>query len=272
MSTSSSPVLQDAVADTLLIPLAMRYHEARHPQPILVDPMAKTIVEELGCDVNRFKGKRNSQVGVAIRVRHFDNLVRRFVEKHDDPVVVSIGCGLDTRFQRVDTGKGMFYELDLPEVIDLREKVIPSSERNPYIAMSMFEDDWMDSLRRRHPASQFCLVAEGVLLYFEEHLVRELVLQMVRKLAPGELIFDVVSTWGARNSHRHDTVKDSRTVFKWGLDDDRQLEYWSPSLRHLSTATYFSQERRRWGMLGVMSCFIPRLNKHSRMLQYEILA
>ncbi len=249
----------------------MRYHESTHPRPILSDPMAKTIIDRLGCDVSRFQGKRLTQVGVSVRGRYFDGLVRDFVRRHDDPVVVALGCGLDTRFQRVDTGKGTFYELDLPEVIELREPLIPSSERNPSIAMSMFDEGWMDAVRMRHPESPVCIVAEGVFLYFDEAPIRELVLSMVRKLSPAELIFDACSSWACRNSHRHETVKDTRATFKWGLDDDKQLETWSPRLRLKNSQRYMTQEKRRWGLMGILGRHIPRYANHSRMLHYEVL-
>lgn len=269
---STQPFLQDAISDTLLIPLAMRYHESSHPKPILSDPMAKKIIDDLGCDVSRFHGKRLTQVGVSVRGRYFDSLVRNFVRRYDDPVVVSIGCGLDTRFQRVDTGKGTFYELDLPEVIDLRDTLIPSSERNPSIAMSMFDEGWMESLRLRHPESPVCIVAEGVFMYFEEKPIQELMLTIVQKVSPKELIFDACSSWACRNSHKHETIKDTRATFKWGLDNDKLLETWSPRLRHISTQRYMTQEKKRWGLMGLLGRHIPRYANHSRMLHYGVVS
>jgi O-methyltransferase involved in polyketide biosynthesis len=42
-------------------------------------------------------------------------------------VAVHIGCGLDTRFDRVDNGQVVWYDLDLPLVIGLRRKLIPET-------------------------------------------------------------------------------------------------------------------------------------------------
>ncbi|MFW5489009.1 MAG: class I SAM-dependent methyltransferase [Desulfovibrio sp.] len=269
--TTNEPFLQDAVSDTLIIPLAMRTLEAAHPSPIMVDPMAADIVEQLGCDLERFKGKRASQVGTAIRVRHFDEQVYNFITRHDDPVVISLGCGLDTRFQRIDTGKGTFYEIDLPEVIELRESLIPSAERNPYMAISMFDPGWMEAIRQRHPNTPVCIVAEGVFMYFDEAPIHALFCSMANAFQAGEIIFDACSSTACRNTKRHETVKDTNAMFKWGLDNDKELESWSPRLRHKDTTLYMNQETKRWGMLGLVGRLVPRIGKAFRMLRYEII-
>lgn len=67
------------------------------------------------------------------------------------PVVVNVGCGLDTRFQRIGGGKAVFYDMDLPEVIALRRELIPEQPGNAYIAASLLETGWMDDLLRDTP-------------------------------------------------------------------------------------------------------------------------
>lgn len=88
------------------------------------------------------------------------------------PVVVNVGCGLDTRFQRIGGGKAVFYDMDLPEVIALRRELIPEQPGNAYIAASLLETGWMDDLLRRHPDAEFIFIVEGVLMYFYEKQVR----------------------------------------------------------------------------------------------------
>ena len=80
---------------------------------------------------------------------------------HSHPVVVNVGCGLDTRFQRIGSQKAVFYDLDLPEVIALRRELIPEQPDNVYIEASLLETDWMDDLRRKHPDAEFIFIVEG---------------------------------------------------------------------------------------------------------------
>jgi len=58
-----------------------------------------------------------------------DEEVKKFIEKYPDCVIVSIGCGLDTRFERIDNGKITWYNLDLPEVIETRKLFFKENDR-----------------------------------------------------------------------------------------------------------------------------------------------
>lgn len=145
------PEIKDDIAETLFIPLLSRAHESHRKDAILKDPMACELVEKIDYDFAKFGKITMSTTGTTIRLRHFDRLVQRFIDRKvtEDPVVVSIGCGLDSRFQRVSNhNQATFYELDLPEVINLREKLFPASAKDLTIKGSMLETDWMDMLRQ----------------------------------------------------------------------------------------------------------------------------
>ncbi|WP_347022245.1 class I SAM-dependent methyltransferase, partial [Bacteroides ovatus] len=163
---------ESIVAETLLIPLYYRAKESRRKNPILNDKVAEGLVDSLEYDYSRFDGAKLSEVGCVVRGWFFDRAVRRFIGKHANAVVVNVGCGLDTRFQRIGDGKAVFYDMDLPEVIALRRELIPEQPGNPYIAASLLETDWLDDLRRRHSDAHFIFVVEGVLMYFYEKQVK----------------------------------------------------------------------------------------------------
>ena len=117
---------ESIVAETLLIPLYYRAKESRRKNPILNDKVAEGLVDSLEYDYSRFDGAKLSEVGCVVRGWFFDRAVRRFIGKHADAVVVNVGCGLDTRFQRIGDGKAVFYDMDLPEVIALRRRATPT--------------------------------------------------------------------------------------------------------------------------------------------------
>lgn len=122
---------ESIVAETLLIPLYYRAKESRRKNPILNDKVAEGLVDSLEYDYSRFDGAKLSEVGCVVRGWFFDRAVRRFIGKHADAVVVNVGCGLDTRFQRIGDGKAVFYDMDLPEVIALRRELIPEQPGQP---------------------------------------------------------------------------------------------------------------------------------------------
>ena len=107
---------KNVVAETLLIPLYMRAKESRRKgDAILKDTMAEQLVDSIEYDYSQFDGAKMSEVGCVVRGKYFDDAIRRFILSHPHPVVVNVGCGLDTRYQRIGNEQAaVFYELDLP--------------------------------------------------------------------------------------------------------------------------------------------------------------
>lgn len=265
---------ESIVAETLLIPLYYRAKESRRKNPILNDKVAEGLVDSLEYDYSRFDGAKLSEVGCVVRGWFFDRAVRRFIGKHADAVVVNVGCGLDTRFQRIGDGKAVFYDMDLPEVIALRRELIPEQPGNPYIAASLLDAGWLDDLRRRHPDAHFIFVVEGVLMYFYEKQVKTFLHHVAERFGGGELWFDVCGTMMSRHGVKPDSLREHEAQIRSGLSDGRLVEQWEPRLRLLEQANYMKSFRPRWGfffgqILGRMTrlCY-----KFSSMLGYEIVS
>ena len=185
-----------------------------------------------------------------------------------------MGCGLDTRFQRIGDGKAVFYDMDLPEVIALRRELIPEQPGNPYIAASLLDAGWLDDLRRRHPDAHFIFVVEGVLMYFYEKQVKTFLHHVAERFGGGELWFDVCGTMMSRHGVKPDSLREHEAQIRSGLSDGRLVEQWEPRLRLLEQANYMKFFRPRWGfffgqILGRMTrlCY-----KFSSMLGYEIVS
>ena len=273
--TTVRNTIRDHVADTLFIPLYMKSNETKRRNPFFRDPIACELVERLDYDFSKYDRAVRSSVGCAIRAKYFDGVTADFIQTHRNPVVVHIGCGLDTRYQRIGkeiTHKAVFYELDIPEAIELREQLLPAAENQTYLKHSMFETAWMDALHAQHPQAAFLFVAEGVLMYFENAQVKQVLVNIASRFPGGRLLFDVTNSWMCKNSHRHDTVKLTNSPFKLALDDDLELEQWTANLQCISARRYGDFEE--WKRSGLMNYWamrlIPCLNHASRMLYYQI--
>ena len=103
----------DAVSETLLIPLYARAVESQRPNPLIKDDRAVEIVRQTDYDFGRMKLSDGDKVAMILRLREFDRLVIEFLTRHPEAAVVHIGCGLDTRFERVDDQQVEWYDLDL---------------------------------------------------------------------------------------------------------------------------------------------------------------
>jgi O-methyltransferase involved in polyketide biosynthesis len=129
---------------------------------------------------------------VILKGREFDRFAQGFLTRHPDAVVVHIGCGLDTRFERLAERNSPvdWYDLDLPEVIDLRRKLVGGEgERHHFLACSVLESAWLDTVGTNEQGP-FLFLAEGVFMYFEEAQVKSLVLTLRDHFPGAELVFD----------------------------------------------------------------------------------
>ena len=126
MSETTKPNL-DGVTETLLITLHLRAMESQRPDALIKDEKAVVLVKKINADglydFSRIKSLHLSEANkrvIILRNREFDRYARDFLDCHPDAVVVHIGCGLDIRFERVNNGQIEWYDLDLPNVIELR--------------------------------------------------------------------------------------------------------------------------------------------------------
>jgi O-methyltransferase involved in polyketide biosynthesis len=87
------------------------------------------LVDKLHCDFSDVQELQKEQVFFILRMREFDRLARAFLTEHPNGMIVDLGCGLDTRFERVDNGQVVWYGVEMPEVIELREEQLGETAR-----------------------------------------------------------------------------------------------------------------------------------------------
>jgi len=266
--------IQDSIADTLLITLYTKSVESKKKDPLIVDETACELVEKIDYDFSKYENSPASTTGVAIRATHFDNVVKKFIEQHASPIVVLIGCGLDSRVQRIGeiAKKALFYELDLEEVIDIRNDLMPPAEHEHYIVASMLTTDWMDELKKQHPKGDFLFVIEGVLMYFNESDNQFVFRELAKRFHGAEIHFDMLNKWMSTKSSIHETVKKTNATFKFGIDDEKEIEKWQSGLKHVRTHLF--HEFRGWTRMGILisilMTIIPKFKTSSRMLAYRV--
>ncbi len=257
------------VAETLLIPLYMRAIEAQRPDALVKDERAAALVKQLNYDFSRIKLQGHDRTAILLRNREFDRFTRDFLNRCPEAVVVHIGCGLDTRFQRVDNGRVEWYDLDLPEVIELRRKLIGGEgERYHLLACSMFEHAWLDAVGLQRPRP-LLFIAEAVLMYFTEAQVKQFVLTL-RECFPGaELVCDAATPFMIRLDNLQLAFTPVHARVNWGLAHGRDVESWGEGIRLLEEWFYFERPEPRLGAMRMMR-HIPGLRKASGIFHYRL--
>jgi O-methyltransferase involved in polyketide biosynthesis len=234
------------VARTLLVPLACRALESPRPDAILYDPRAVQVYNDLGGTRDFLLGMGEVDAFVTtMRARQFDRIARQFLARNPGGLVVDLGCGLDTRFDRLDDGELYWLGVDLPQVIELRNVYLPDGERCRSIGQSMLEASWLDQVARLGKPVIF--LAEGVFPYFRTADVKPLVMEMAARFPAGELVFDAASPFISRHHNRTSSVlKRSGTKALWDASGPQEIETWG--LRLLDRWYYFDEPepRLRW--------------------------
>lgn len=269
------PKITDDVANTLFINLLMKCHEHRKPGGFYKDPVACRVVESVDYDFSKFEKGKKMSTSIAMRAKYFDDVTEEFIRDRPEPVVVFAGCGLDARYHRLApplTDKAVFYELDLPEVITLRKQLLPPGDNDILLPGSVFDTEWMDTLKKAHPTADFLFTLEGVVIYFDNQEVGRMMRNLAQRFAGGKVLFDAVSSWLCRNQDRMGLTKTTKSPMKLALDDEREVEAWADNLRLESCRFYsdFKEFRHAPFAMRTMIKLVPVFRKSSKIISCAI--
>jgi O-methyltransferase involved in polyketide biosynthesis len=260
------------VAETLLIPLYNRAMESQRPDAIMKDEKAVALVTQMSYDFDHVRKIRMFEVNKVARImltREMDRYARDFLNRHPEAVVVHIGCGLDSRFERVDNGRVEWYDLDLPDVIGLRRKFIgDEGERYHLLDCSVLDDAWLETLKV-HSQRPFLFLAENAFVYFKEAQVKSLVLRL-RDIFPGaELVFDGWTPFFVWLGNRQLSSSKFAGLLQWGFWRSQTIEGWGEGIHLLGQWGFFDQPEPRMASFRWMAP-IFRLFKPIRIFHFQL--
>ncbi|MCB0642935.1 MAG: class I SAM-dependent methyltransferase [Phaeodactylibacter sp.] len=189
------------VSETAFLTLQCHALDAQSRQPILNDRSALQTLNQLkhyfsksGSALHQRLLENRVQPNLVthtpLRAKQYDHYIRTFLEGYPTASVVNIGCGLDHRFERIDNGQFQFYDLDLPDIMNIKKQLFPPQGRYHQIAQSVFELDWLEQIN----SERVILVAEGVFMYCAEADVKSLLLALQARFQQPELVFEVFNS------------------------------------------------------------------------------
>jgi len=255
---------------TLLITLYAKALDNRSPHPILRDEHAARIVELIDYDFEQLTGLGDS-VMMPLRARQYDEWLRKFLAAHGNVVVLNLGCGLDTRVSRIEPPATVrWFDVDFPEVIELRRRFYADSRDYTMIATSLSEERWLDPVPSNRPAA---IVAEGVFEYMNVEEVKTLLHRLTSHFPEGQVIFDCLSSFAVKSGRTELATKTGAT-HKWAVDDIRDIDALEPRLRRVDNLSLLRTRYRRelswrYRLLLAAASLIPRFRDLHRLLRYE---
>lgn len=180
------------VSETALMTLHGRAHQAGLPDAIIDDPMAIRLRDSFAVDYDKF-GRRGQEM--ALRSLAADRCTIDYLRSHPRATVVALAEGFQTSFWRLDKAvpdpQFRWVSVDLPPVIELREKLLPPSPRITNLAQSALDYGWMD---RVDAGDGVFITAEGLLMYLQPEQSMELITQCAKRFPGGQMFFDLPPT------------------------------------------------------------------------------
>jgi len=220
------------VQETLLLPLWGRAHETTKEKPRLSDEKAVEIIKNINYDFSTIAETQSlSQHGWVARSLHMDKMALDFIKEHPEGTIINIGCGMDTTFSRVDNGKIMFYELDLPDVIELRKHFFKDSKRHKSIASSFLDTGWFEKIKFSH---EVLFLAGGVFYYFDEEKIKNFFIAAANYFGKCSFYFDSMSPMGVKIGNKKVLKSGGMggvSSVGWGLKRAKFLERWDKRFR-----------------------------------------
>jgi O-methyltransferase involved in polyketide biosynthesis len=160
-----------------------------------------------------------------------DDRARQFIAEHPDAVVVDLGAGLATPMQRVTPPPTVdWYNVDLPNVIALRDHLVPDDDRAHSIPASLADNAWTGQIPSDRPTF---LIADGLLAFVPESLLINLFRHIPEHFRTGEL---AINDYGRVSALSIAAMKVAFSAVgtQWiyrGFNDARLPETWSPRLQ-----------------------------------------
>lgn len=248
---------KNTVQETLVIPLLGRLVCSEHFPELFSDPEARRICDSLDYDFAEKRRKMESVAGLfgALEVaqRQYDLRceVQDYLRHHPKAAVVNLGCGLDDTFRKCDNGSCRGYNLDLPDVIAIRNELLPAREREKSIACDLNDLTWMEQIDVSDGAVFF---ASGVFYYFRTEDVKRLFDAMAARFPGAVLVFDSCNERGAKLMRktwlREAGITDVNAFFS--LEDERELLGWSDRFASVTAKSYMRGYRDIYDDVGAI--------------------
>ncbi|MCR5264915.1 MAG: class I SAM-dependent methyltransferase [Clostridiales bacterium] len=247
---------KNTVQETLIIPLFGRLICSERFPGLFSDPEAKRICDSLDYDFADKRKKMESPAGLfgALEVaqRQYDLRceVEDYLKNRPRAAAVNLGCGLDDTFRKCDNGLCRGYNIDLPDVIRVRNELLPTGEREISIACDLNDHIWMDRIDASNGAVFF---AAGVFYYFRTGDVKKLFDAMARRFPGAVLVFDSCNGRGAKLMRRtwlkEAGITDVSAFFS--LEDEAELRGWSASISSVTARSYMRGYRDIYNDVGM---------------------
>lgn len=259
--TQKIHIERNTVQETLIIPLYGRKLGSELFPELFTDSSAKKICEKLDYDFSVLDEQKNSflfrfgTLEAIIRQMDMRCEIEEYLAKYPKASIVNLGCGLDDTGRVCDNGSCKIFNVDFPDVIEIRNRLIPIGERERNIACDLKNYEWMEHIDASNGVIFF---AAGVFYYFKYDEVRDLAITLSKRFRGSCLVFDSVGKTGLR-------LMLSKTLKNMGIKDVDGFFYLNNPKSDLQWGESI-QVRSKGYMLGYFDMKIKGISVFHRLL------
>jgi O-methyltransferase involved in polyketide biosynthesis len=214
--------------------------------PTWRDPESEDLLQKLFSSVNeeeqawisklkrRYAGVHLGEARASLRRdRLFDVAADEYIAAHPGCTVINLACGFDTRYWHLKQHDCTYIELDLPEMVRLKQELLGERLTYEMIASSVLDTAWIDRVTGSGNRN-FLLLAQGLFMYLPEQEVLHLFRTIGDRFTNSRLMATMASTRWTKGLGKAIVHLNSR--LDWGLDVDftfgirspRDMEEFSP--------------------------------------------
>ena len=179
------------------------------------DAKAIELVEKIDYDFSKAEKDSTMSNGVIARTIVFDELVKDFIDKNPDCTVVNIACGLDTRFYRMDNGRITWYNVDLPETIEVRDAIYNESGRVSTIGISALDPEWAKRVTKR---GKMLFIIEGLSMYLTAEENAQMLSIIRDNFDNAYVLLECLAKKWVNKEHTEKSIQDTGAKFVFGAD------------------------------------------------------
>ena len=184
---------RNTVQETLVIPLYGRELCTEQFPRLFRDDKAVELICRIDYDFSALAAKSKSfahrfgALEVAMRENDLMAEAKDYLKTHPKATIVNLGCGLDQTAENCDNGRCGIVNLDLPDVIEVRNRLLPDGGRVKNVAADLNDFSWFDKIDAENGV---CFLAAGVFYYFKTGDIKKLFSAMAKRFPGGRLVFD----------------------------------------------------------------------------------
>ncbi len=205
------------VPETMLQTVFARAKESK-TRGAIRDLKAEEIIDKIDYNFSLADKDAAMHSGVIARTIVLDKMVSRWLSNNPGGVIVNIACGLDTRCYRMK-GYTHWYNLDLPETIDVRKKLLPESGTVSQIAMSAM-DDWGPEIKETD--CPVLIIIEGLTMYLNEKDVKG-IFEIISAAFKNAAVFVETMNPIMVKKFKEKSIEASHAKFSWGVKNGKAL-------------------------------------------------